>query len=65
MSEIHYPPARPFTPLPGTPKRSGALRKCDKHGDITPPEGGVQVSANKWYCASCWAIFSPSRRRLV
>lgn len=39
------------------PKSSPHLhpkRPCDKCGELKPPEGGVQMSPQKWHCATCW-----------
>ena len=30
------------------------LRLCNKCEEMKPPEGGVQMSAARWICASCW-----------
>lgn len=30
------------------------LKECNKCNEIKPPEGGIQMSPNKWYCANCW-----------
>ena len=30
------------------------LRLCNKCEEMRPPEGGVQMSAARWICASCW-----------
>ena len=30
------------------------LQICNKCGLKKPPEGGVEMSATKWICASCW-----------
>jgi len=30
------------------------LRLCNKCEEKKPPEGGVQMSASRWICASCW-----------
>jgi len=27
---------------------------CNKCEEMKPPEGGIQMSPNKWYCALCW-----------
>ena len=29
-------------------------KHCNKCDDIKPPEGGIQMSPSKWYCAPCW-----------
>jgi len=28
---------------------------CNKCATMRPPEGGIELSATKWHCASCWA----------
>lgn len=28
---------------------------CAKCNETRPPEGGVQLRADKWVCAKCWA----------
>jgi len=30
------------------------LKTCDKCKEVRPPEGGIQMSPNKWHCANCW-----------
>jgi len=30
------------------------LQLCNKCEEKKPPEGGVQMSASRWICASCW-----------
>lgn len=30
------------------------LQLCSKCNKEKPPEGGVEMSATKWVCASCW-----------
>lgn len=65
MNLHHRPtlrPGLPCTKLEGSQLRTRPLRKCDKHGAITAPEGGVNINAHKWYCAACWAIFSKRTR---
>jgi|AntAceMinimDraft_1070359.scaffolds.fasta_scaffold26814_1 hypothetical protein len=32
------------------------FKECGKCEEMCPPEGGIEVSAIKWLCASCWAI---------
>ena len=32
------------------------FKQCAKCEENKPPEGGIQMSPNKWYCANCWAI---------
>ena len=27
---------------------------CNKCEETKPPEGGIQMSPNRWYCAHCW-----------
>ena len=31
------------------------LKLCNKCEEKRPPEGGIQLSPSKWYCAACWA----------
>ena len=30
------------------------LQLCNKCEERKPPEGGVQMNAARWICASCW-----------
>lgn len=30
------------------------MKLCDKCNETKPPEGGIQMNPNKWYCAPCW-----------
>lgn len=30
-------------------------KQCNKCENMKPPEGGIQMSPNKWHCAHCWA----------
>ena len=30
------------------------LKLCNKCEEKRPPEGGVQMTPAKWYCAACW-----------
>ena len=30
------------------------LQACNKCNQMKPPEGGVEFSATRWICASCW-----------
>lgn len=30
------------------------LQMCNKCNREKPPEGGVEMSATRWICASCW-----------
>lgn len=41
--------------LSGMTHNSQKFKQCDKCDLAKPPEGGIQMSLNKWYCASCWA----------
>ena len=27
---------------------------CNKCEEVKPPEGGIQMSPNRWHCALCW-----------
>jgi hypothetical protein len=40
--------------LPQTPVRANKMQICSKCLKEKPPEGGVEMSATKWVCASCW-----------
>jgi hypothetical protein len=41
--------------LTGMQPSAHQFKQCDKCDLAKPPEGGIQMSLNKWYCASCWA----------
>lgn len=43
--------------LPGSSKNSQPFKLCSKCGQHREPTGGVQMSPNKWRCASCWRGF--------
>ena len=30
------------------------LKLCNKCEEMKPPEGGIQMTPSKWYCAPCW-----------
>lgn len=32
------------------------FKHCSKCDSDKPPEGGVQMSREKWYCAKCWTV---------
>lgn len=38
------------------------FRDCNKCLKPRAPEGGVQMNANKWLCAQCWAARAAQRR---
>lgn len=38
------------------------LRKCDKCNEQRAPEGGIQMSPTRWYCADCWGRIASLRR---
>lgn len=40
--------------LPKTPVHANKMQTCSKCLKEKPPEGGVEMSATKWVCASCW-----------
>jgi hypothetical protein len=49
--------------LPGTPKNAMPLKHCQGACDSPkPPEAGVQVSASKWVCASCWRLMNSRKK---
>lgn len=31
------------------------FKHCARCEETKAPEGGIQMSPNKWYCAACWA----------
>lgn len=37
------------------------LQLCNKCAMEKPPEGGVEMSATRWLCASCWTDKITSR----
>ena len=41
--------------LGGQPANMQKFKQCDKCDESKPPEGGIQMSPSKWYCARCWA----------
>jgi len=43
--------------LPGSLKNEGAERERSKCLQLRLPEGGIQMSPAKWYCAKCWISF--------
>ena len=40
--------------LNGIQPQTHQFKQCDKCQQDKPPEGGIQMSLNKWYCAGCW-----------
>jgi hypothetical protein len=42
--------------LPGSAKDEAPMRMCDKHGQMAPQGGGVQITPTKWSCATCWKL---------
>jgi hypothetical protein len=36
-------------------------KECNNCNEMKPPEGGIQLSHTKWYCAACWAGRSSRR----
>jgi hypothetical protein len=40
--------------LNGIQTQTHQFKQCDKCTQQKPPEGGIQMSLNKWYCAGCW-----------
>ena len=40
--------------LNGIQLQTHQFKQCDKCTQQRPPEGGIQMSLNKWYCAGCW-----------
>lgn len=43
-------------PNSGSYNQHHVFKLCNKCEKERPPEGGIQMSANKWFCASCWAM---------
>jgi len=41
--------------LNGMQPNTHQFKQCGKCQQDKPPEGGIQLSLNRWYCASCWA----------
>jgi hypothetical protein len=41
--------------LSGMQPHTHQFKQCGKCQQDKPPEGGIQMSLNKWYCARCWA----------
>ena len=41
--------------LNGIQLQTHQFKQCDKCTQQKPPEGGIQMGLNKWYCAGCWA----------
>ena len=37
------------------------FKQCNKCEEVKPPEGGIQMSPNKWYCAACWTLRATRR----
>jgi hypothetical protein len=37
------------------------FKQCDKCDQSKPPEGGIQMNPNKWYCAACWTLRATRR----
>ena len=41
---------------------SHKLQACNKCNQMKPPEGGVEMSATRWLCASCWTDWETGRQ---
>jgi hypothetical protein len=39
------------------------FKHCGKCNEDRPPEGGVQMSRDKWYCVKCWTVRSTSPKK--
>jgi hypothetical protein len=48
--------------LPNSAKNSSQYKLCHKCEEKKPPEGGVQTSPRRWYCAICWVDKMKSMR---
>ena len=47
--------------LKGMQPNMHQFKQCDKCDTVKPPEGGIQMSPNKWYCAGCWTLRATRR----
>lgn len=47
--------------LGGQQPNTQRFKQCDKCDVSKPPEGGIQMSPSKWYCAACWALRATRR----
>jgi len=47
--------------LNGIQNNMHKFKHCGKCEQEKPPEGGIQMNPNKWYCASCWATRATRR----
>lgn len=47
--------------LRGSLADDAPLRECSR-GHVCSPLGGVDLSATRWVCASCWKSMNMSRR---
>ena len=45
----------------GSKQPTHQFKQCDKCDEAKPPEGGIQMSPNKWHCAACWALRASRR----
>lgn len=52
MSFIYEPLVLPKSTQPAPAHKFKHCQKCDKP---RPPEGGIEMSATRWICATCWA----------
>lgn len=48
--------------LPNTPKGDGRTKHCTTCDNPRPLAGGVQVTAQRWTCASCWVRRTSGRK---
>ena len=48
--------------LPRSSVHLHSRRTCDRCGELKTPEGGVQMSPQKWYCVDCWTRRAVARR---
>jgi hypothetical protein len=44
--------------LPGNPVKQPAHRfkTCAKCKENKPPEGGIEMGPERWYCGACWTL---------
>ena len=49
--------------LPGSGLHAQKFKLCTKCNESKPPEGGIDLSQSKWYCAGCWIKRKMNERR--
>ena len=48
--------------LRGSAVNGQPFKLCHKCEEKKPPEGGVQASPQRWYCAVCWVDKMKAKR---